>query len=121
MDKIWYRNPSKSEVIGRCGRDEKTEWPRRTDKKLNAKKTLKKPNIIQRGRFKDFEQRLRVCNTVHYNAVRYNAVRYNVVYITQSFITRVFSRGLRRPRYNGVAVYEFFLYIYSHPHDTSEE
>jgi len=32
MDKIWYRNPSKSEVIGRCGRDEKTEWPCRTDK-----------------------------------------------------------------------------------------
>ena len=29
MDKIWYRNPSKSEVIGG---DEKTEWPRRTDK-----------------------------------------------------------------------------------------
>jgi len=29
MDKIWYRNPSKSEVIGRCGGDEKT---RRTDK-----------------------------------------------------------------------------------------
>ena len=25
MDKIWYRNPSKSEVIGRCGGDEKTE------------------------------------------------------------------------------------------------
>ena len=23
MDKIWYRNPSKSEVIGRCGEDEK--------------------------------------------------------------------------------------------------
>ena len=22
MDKIWYRNPSKSEVIGRCGGDE---------------------------------------------------------------------------------------------------
>jgi len=32
MDKIWYRNPSKSEAIGRCGGDEKTEWPRRTDK-----------------------------------------------------------------------------------------
>jgi len=32
MDKIWYRNPSKMEVIGRCGRDEKTEWPRRTNK-----------------------------------------------------------------------------------------
>ena len=24
MDKIWYRNSSKSEVIGRCGEDEKT-------------------------------------------------------------------------------------------------
>ena len=23
MDKIWYRNPSKSEVTGRCGGDEK--------------------------------------------------------------------------------------------------
>jgi len=29
MDKIWYRNPLKSEVIGR---DEKSEWSRRTDK-----------------------------------------------------------------------------------------
>ena len=36
MDNIWYRNPSKSEVIGRCGGDDKTEWPRRTDKKSNA-------------------------------------------------------------------------------------
>jgi len=25
MDMIWDRNPSKSEVIGRCGGDEKTE------------------------------------------------------------------------------------------------
>jgi len=25
MDKIWYRNPSKSEVIGRCGGDEKND------------------------------------------------------------------------------------------------
>jgi len=32
MDKIWDRNPSKSEVIGRCGRDEQAEWSRRTDK-----------------------------------------------------------------------------------------
>jgi len=32
MDKIWYRNPSKSEVIGRFGRDEKYEWPHRIDK-----------------------------------------------------------------------------------------
>ena len=32
MDTIWDRNPSKSEVIVRCGGDEKNEWPRRTDK-----------------------------------------------------------------------------------------
>jgi len=25
MDKIWYRNPSKSQVIDRCGGDEQTE------------------------------------------------------------------------------------------------
>ena len=25
MDKIWYRNSSRSEVIGRCGGDEKTD------------------------------------------------------------------------------------------------
>jgi len=34
MVKIWDRNPSKSEVIGCWGGDEKTEWPRRTDKCL---------------------------------------------------------------------------------------
>ena len=44
MDKIWYRNPSKSEVIGRCGGDEKTEWPRRTDKKKSNVKKNKKTN-----------------------------------------------------------------------------
>ena len=38
MDKIWDRNPSKSEVIGRCGGDDKTEWPRRTDKSRTLKK-----------------------------------------------------------------------------------
>jgi len=36
MDKIWYRNPSKSKVIRRCGGDEKTEWPPRTDKSRSA-------------------------------------------------------------------------------------
>ena len=40
MDKIWYRNPSKSEVIGRCGGNEKTEWPRRTDKSRTLKKKM---------------------------------------------------------------------------------
>jgi len=33
MDKIWDRKSLKSEVISRCGGDEKYEWPRRTDKK----------------------------------------------------------------------------------------
>ena len=37
---LWIKsgieNPSKSEVIGRCGRDEKTEWPHGTDKKVKS-------------------------------------------------------------------------------------
>jgi len=37
MDKSWYRNPWKSEVIGRCGGDEINEWPRRTDKSRTLK------------------------------------------------------------------------------------
>ena len=37
MDKIWDRNPSKSEIIGHCGGDEKTERPRRTDKSRTLK------------------------------------------------------------------------------------
>ena len=37
MDKIWYRNPSKSEVIGRCGGDEKTEMTTQNRQKSNAK------------------------------------------------------------------------------------
>ena len=40
IDIIWDRNPSRSEVIGRCGRDEKTEWPRRTDKSRTPKKIM---------------------------------------------------------------------------------
>ena len=42
MDKIWYRNPLKSEVIGCCGGDEKTKWPSRTDKSRTLKKYIKK-------------------------------------------------------------------------------
>ena len=42
MDNIWYRNPSKSVFIGRCGGDKKNEWPRRTDKSQTLKKTKKK-------------------------------------------------------------------------------
>ena len=46
MDTIWYENPSKSEVIGRCGGDEKTEWPHRTDKSRTLKKQTNKPIVI---------------------------------------------------------------------------
>ena len=35
--KSGIENPSKSEVIDRCGGDEKTEWPRRTDKSPTLK------------------------------------------------------------------------------------
>ena len=34
MDKIWYRNPSKSEVIGRCGGDEKKRMITQNRQKL---------------------------------------------------------------------------------------
>jgi len=37
MDKIWYRNPSKSEVIGRCGGDEKNRMTTQNRQKSNAK------------------------------------------------------------------------------------
>ena len=36
MDKIWYRNPSKSEVIGRCGGDEKTRMTPNNAKKKKS-------------------------------------------------------------------------------------
>jgi len=42
MDKIWYRNPSMYEVIGRCGGDEETELPRRTNKVESWRKYLKR-------------------------------------------------------------------------------
>jgi len=39
MDKIWYRKPSKSEVIGRCGGYEK-RMNTQNRQKSNAKKRL---------------------------------------------------------------------------------
>ena len=45
MDKIWYRNPSKSEVIGHCGGDDKNEWPRRTNKIRKLKTHTQKQTI----------------------------------------------------------------------------
>ena len=41
MDKIWDRNPLKSEVIGRCGGDKKNEWSRNTDKSPTLTKKKK--------------------------------------------------------------------------------
>ena len=32
MDKIWIGNPSKSEVIGRCGGDEKNAEPKKVER-----------------------------------------------------------------------------------------
>ena len=34
---LWDKNPSKAEVIGHCCGDEKSEWPRRTDKRRTLK------------------------------------------------------------------------------------
>ena len=41
MDKIWYRSPSKSEVIGRCDEDEKKTNDHTEPTKSNAKKSKK--------------------------------------------------------------------------------
>jgi len=38
MDKIWYRNPSKSEVIGRCGWGWKKRMTTQNRQKVNAMK-----------------------------------------------------------------------------------
>ena len=38
MYKIWYRNPLKSVVIGRCGGDEKKRMTMQNRQKSNAKK-----------------------------------------------------------------------------------
>ena len=45
MDTIWYRNPSMSEVIGRCGEDKKPNDHAEPTKKSNANKT----NINSQG------------------------------------------------------------------------
>ena len=42
MDKIWYRNFSKSEANGRCGGDEKPRMTTQNRQKSNAKKTKNK-------------------------------------------------------------------------------
>ena len=53
MDKIWYINPLKSEVVAGM---KKSEWPRRTDKS----RTLKKDSVScnQSDYFMDVAERL---------------------------------------------------------------
>ena len=46
MDKIWYRNPSKSEVIGCCGGDEKKMTTQNRQKSNVKKKSPKKPILV---------------------------------------------------------------------------
>ena len=40
MDKIWYRNPSKSEVIGSCEANEKTRMSTQNGQKSNANNNI---------------------------------------------------------------------------------
>ena len=42
MDKIWYRNPSKSEVIGRYGGDEQNRMTTQNRQQSTAKKKHQK-------------------------------------------------------------------------------
>ena len=44
--KSGIENPSKSEVIGRCGGDEKTEWPRKNDQKSTTKHYLFRYQVL---------------------------------------------------------------------------
>ena len=57
MDKIWYRNLLKSEVIGRCGGDEKKRMTTQNRQKSNDKKNKKNIhfdcNDILQGRLFD--------------------------------------------------------------------
>ena len=66
MDKIWYRNPSKSEVNGHCGGDEKTEWPSRTDKSGTLKNKFKKstPTVFNSAKWKLLHMILIMCRCV---------------------------------------------------------
>ena len=49
MDKLWDGNPSKSEVIGRCGGDKKIVLSRRTDKSRTLKNNKNKQQQTNTG------------------------------------------------------------------------
>ena len=59
MDKIWYRNPSKSEVIGRCGGDEKNEMTTQKRQKSNAIKNPMNMFILLKSDFKQLNFAIR--------------------------------------------------------------
>ena len=54
MDKIWYRNPSKSEVIGRCGGDEKQKNDHAEPTKSRTLKKIKNRFLTDKVRFHIF-------------------------------------------------------------------
>ena len=58
MDKIWDRNPSKSEVIGRCGGDEKTK-DHAEPTKSNAKNKRQKKEDVQGAYYNKLRSRSR--------------------------------------------------------------
>ena len=59
MDKIWDRNPSKSDTIGRCGGDGKNEWPRETENSRTMIKKDKKVTLWHRTATSRFELELK--------------------------------------------------------------
>ena len=62
MDKIWYKNSSKSEVIGRCGGEEKEKrMITQNQQKLNVKK--KKWSFVQ---FSPKNVKNRLYSIIHY-------------------------------------------------------
>ena len=72
MDTIWYRNPSKSEVIGRCGGDKKKRMTTQNRQKPNdIKKKRKKVQIrfLKNNTFKtrstnnlNYKQKIKTCH-----------------------------------------------------------
>jgi len=48
MDKIWDRNPSKSEIIGRCGTYEKMTTQNRQKSNANKKKEKREQRLVSK-------------------------------------------------------------------------
>ena len=63
MDKIWYRNPLKSEVIGRCGGYEKTN----DHTELTKVERLKNKNVDRSGGFSKWDFKFGLSSSVEYD------------------------------------------------------